>query len=80
MLLRSFVPFPSLGLSGRGVAKREGVQGFARAALAGGIPCLLATKWHVPVRESITLINRIYTSMATHKVRRRSGIYVSQMS
>ena len=39
-----------------------------------------AAKWHVPVRESITLINRIYTSMATHKVRRRSGIYVSQMS
>ena len=39
-----------------------------------------AAKWHVPVRESITLINRVYTFMATHKVRRRSAVYVSQMS
>ena len=36
--------FYALTDSGRGRRMREGVQGFARAALAGGIPCLLASK------------------------------------
>ena len=50
---------------------REGVQGFGRAALAGGIPCLLASKWSVPTNESVILITRIYAFMAENKVRKR---------
>ena len=47
---------------------REGLQGFGRTALAGGIPCLLASKWNVPVKESIVLMRQIYTYMAMNKV------------
>ena len=57
-----------LMIPGRGHHMREGVQGFARAALAGGIPCLLASKWNVPVKESIILMTRVYAYMAMHKV------------
>ena len=46
----------------------EGVQGFARTALAGGIPCLLASKWNVPAKESIILMTRVYAFMALNKV------------
>ena len=46
----------------------EGVQGFARAALAGGIPCLLSSKWNIPAKESIILMTRVYAFMALHKV------------
>ena len=53
---------------GRGLHKREGVQGFARTALAGGIPCLLASKWNVPAKESIILMTRVYAFMAANKV------------
>ena len=53
---------------GRGLYRREGVQGFARAALAGGIPCLLASKWNVPAKESIILMTRVYAFMALDKV------------
>ena len=48
----------------------EGVQGFARAALAGGIPCLLETKWNIPAKESIILMTRAYAYMAVNKVRK----------
>ena len=46
----------------------EGVQGFARAALAGGIPCLLATKWSIPAKEGIILMARAYAIMVANKV------------
>ena len=46
----------------------EGVHGFARAALAGGIPCLLASKWNVPAKESIMLMVRFYGCMVVNKV------------
>ena len=46
----------------------EGLQGFARTALAGGIPCLLASKWNVPTVESIILMTRVYAFMAMNKV------------
>ena len=48
----------------------EGVQGFARTALAGGIPCLLATKWDVSAKESVMLVTQIYTFMALNRVRK----------
>ena len=48
---------------------REGVQDFARAALAGGIPYLLASKWSVLVKESMTLMTRFYVYMPMNKVR-----------
>ena len=51
----------------------EGVQGFARTALAGGIPCLVATKWNIPAKESIMLMTRVYAFMAMNKVRRVIG-------
>ena len=47
---------------------REGVQGFARTALAGGIPCLLASKWNIPAKESMILMTRVYAFMALNKV------------
>ena len=47
----------------------EGLQGFARAVLAGGVPCLLAPKWDTPVEESIILMMRVYAFMASDKVR-----------
>lgn len=47
---------------------REGVQGFGRTALAGGIPCLLASKWNIPTVESIILMTRVYAFMAVNKV------------
>lgn len=47
---------------------REGVQGFARATLAGGCPCLIATKWDVPVYESIQLMIEFYIRMSVDKV------------
>ena len=56
--------------SGRGLVKREGVQGFARTALAGGIPCLLAAKWNIPAKESMMLMTRVYAYMALNKVRK----------
>ena len=46
----------------------EGVQGFGRTALAGGIPCLLASKWNVPAKETIILMTRVYIFMALNKV------------
>ena len=59
--------------SGQGHIMREGLQGFARAALAGGIPCLLATKWSIPTKESMMLMTRVYAFMAINKVRRPAG-------
>ena len=53
---------------GRGFHMREGVHGFARAALAGGIPCLLASKWNIPAKESIILMTRFYAFMAANEV------------
>ena len=53
---------------GRGHHMGEGVQGFGRTALAGGIPCLLASKWDVPAKESIILMTRVYAFMALNKV------------
>ena len=61
--------------SGNGRHMNEGVQSFARAALAGGIPCLLATKWNVPRKESIILMSRIYAHMAVNKVRESTGLF-----
>lgn len=63
------LPFnrPLLG-PGRGIRKKEGVQGFARAALAGGIPCLLATKWNIPLREGVALMTHVLVTMAEQKV------------
>ena len=55
--------------SGRGHHMSEGVQGFARAALAGGIPCLLASKWNTVAQESIILMTRVYAFMAMRMVR-----------
>lgn len=46
----------------------EGVQGFGRAALMGGVPCLLASKWNVPTKECILLMARVYAYMALNKV------------
>ena len=46
---------------------KEGVQGFAQAALMGGTPCLLASKWIIPVKESIALVTLIYSFMAKSK-------------
>ena len=46
----------------------EGLQGFARTALAGGIPCLLASKWNIPTVESLILMTRVYAFMAMNKV------------
>ena len=48
---------------------REGLQGFGQTALAGGIPCLLASKWNVLVNESIILMRQVYAYMAMNKVR-----------
>ena len=45
------------------------MQGFARAAQTGGIPCLIAAKWDIPARESIILLTRMYALMAMNKVR-----------
>ena len=59
---------------GRGHHMREGLQGFGRTALAGGIPCLLASKWNVPVKESIVLMRHIYTHMAMNKVRESATV------
>ena len=59
--------------SGSGHNAREGVLGFARAALAGGIPCLLATKWNIPAKESLILMTRVYAYMAVNKVRELAG-------
>ena len=53
---------------GRGHHMSEGVQGFGRTALAGGIPCLLASKWNVPAKETIILMTRVYIFMALNKV------------
>ena len=58
----------SLVTLGRGHHMREGVQGFARAALVGGIPCLLASKWNIPIKESIILMTKFYVFMAKNKV------------
>ena len=52
----------------------EGVQGFGRTALAGGIPCLLASKWDVPAKESIILMTRVYAFMALNKVGQSVGV------
>ena len=57
--------------SGCGHNVSEGVQGFGRTVLAGGIPCLLASKWAVPTAESIILTTRIYAFMVMNKVRAR---------
>ena len=54
--------------SGCGHHLGEGVQGFAQAALAGGIPCLVAAKWNIPAKESIILLTRMYAFMAANKV------------
>ena len=59
--------------SGRVRHMSEGVQGFAQAALAGGVPCLLASKWNIPLEESIILMTRAYTFMAENKVRDSQG-------
>ena len=48
---------------------REGLQGFARAALAGGYPCLVASKWDVPANESVMLMRSFYGHMALNRVR-----------
>lgn len=45
----------------------EGVQGYARAALAGGIPCLLASKWDINARDSIHLMATTYIYMAVRR-------------
>ena len=45
------------------------MQDLAQAALAGGIPCVLAPKWTIPAKESILLITRVYALMAVNKVR-----------
>ena len=59
---------------GRGHYRREGVQGFAQTALAGGIPCLLASKWNVPAKESIILMTRVYAFMAENKAGQSVGV------
>ena len=51
----------------------EGVQGFGRAALAGGIPCLVASKWNIPAVESVMLMTGVYAYMAMNKVRKAAG-------
>ena len=55
----------------------EGVQGFARAVLAGGCPCLLATKWDVAVVPSLWLMMEFYARMAADKVCNRLMWYSS---
>ena len=55
-------------MTGRGQHLREGLQGFARAALAGGFPCLLASKWDVPAQESVILMRNFYAHMALERV------------
>ena len=59
---------------GRGHRIHEGMQGLARAALAGGIPCLLVPKWNIPAKESIILMMRVYAFMAMNKVGESDGI------
>lgn len=61
--------------SARGHSIGEGLQGFARAVLAGGVPCLLAPKWNTSIEESTVLMMRVYAFMASDKVgeRRRKG-------
>lgn len=46
----------------------EGVQGFDRAARAGGIPCVLTAKWNIPSRESMFLMVQFYAFMVENKV------------
>ena len=55
----------------RGHGIGEGLQGFTRAVLAGGVPCLLAPKWNIPVEESTVLMMRVYAFMAMNKVREK---------
>ena len=50
------------------------MQGFARAAQVGGIPCLLASKWNIPIKESIILMTMIYVFMAENKVGRERTV------
>ena len=69
----------ALVCSGRGYHRREGVQGFARAALAGGIPCLVATKWVIPMKESIILMTLFYYFMALNKVRASAALFGHKM-
>ena len=53
---------------GHGLVKKEEVQGLGRAALAGGIPCLLAAKWNISCEERTALMTRVLTSMAANGV------------
>lgn len=71
LLFSNFLVFSSGAQAARGQRRGEGIHGFARAMLSGGIPCLIASKWDVPTRESIELMVRFYAHMAINRVRKR---------
>lgn len=59
---------PGLPEAGLGRRLHEGLQGFARALLAGGCPCILASKWNVPVYEAVRLMMEFYGQMVADEV------------
>ena len=46
----------------------EGAQGFIRAALASGTPCLLAPKWNISSEGRDNLMTRVWTFILLNKV------------